>query len=505
MGMFGSFARWMGFGHSVTEAADAPADAAPAAVTRQGYEYGVPIGGMTEYNQGNAGHDLDDLTELYQATVTCPWAGAAVNAIARTITAGGASLVWVPDVEADGEQKVPPRPREVIRCQRLLDFCNERETFVQICRGIIADLCTFGDSYTEVAWFLGEPIALWSLDAPSMRIIADEHGEITGYVQVTETGQRAEFKPWQVIHISMDSPRSGLTGLGLVEQAMLPITNWIFAKALEKERWRQGDPPNLHVDLPASMSDGESKRWLSGFRLRNRGSKNVGNPVVTRAGGKVQELQRTSTKDLLEALRGSRDEILAAMGVPPAKAGVIESGNIGGGTGESQDKTFQLTTCQPIAEIVLAALNWAIVQQGFGITDWKLKFGTVDWRDSKVVEEIYDKRVRNGLWSLNRGRAEIGEPPTDGGDEPAVVEREAIVLWRDMEHMSKAVVAKVAAPAVAAGIQVPGTSLRTLPGSGPQAAGRPSGMDPAEHRAAFRARLKEALAAYREADEAEAA
>jgi len=489
----GRIARFFGFGRndSITEAA-ADAPATPPTAARSGYEFGIPFGGTTEYNQGDGGNQVDDLTELYQAAVACPWAGASVNAIARTITAGGAQIVWVPDADVDGEEEAPPRPPEVIRCQKLLKFCNQRETFVQICRGMVADLATFGDSYVEVAWFLGEPIALWSLDAPSMRIIADEHGEVSGYVQITEQGQRAEFEPHEVIHVSMDSPRSGLTGLSLVEQALLPITTWLFAKALEKERWRQGDPATLHVDFPSGMSDGEQKRWTAMFRQRNRGPKNVGTPITTRAGAKVQELQKMSTKDLLEALRGSRDEIIAAMGVPPAKVGIVESGNIGGGTGESQDKTFQLTTCQPIAELVLAALNFAILQQGFGITDWVIKFGAVDWRDSKTVEEIYDKRVRNGLWSLNRGRAEIGEPPVDGGDDPVVVMSEHVVAWHDMERYSQTTIARAAAPAVASGIAVPGVALRpppTPPGPGASRA------ETEAYRAERRARLREALTA----------
>ena len=69
-------------------------------------------------------------------------------------------------------------------------------------------------------------------------------------------------------------------------------------------------------------------------------------------------------------------------GVPPAKASIIESGNLGGGTGEAQDKSFRVNTCAPIAELVLEKLNFAIVRMGFGIEGWRLKFEDIDWRDS---------------------------------------------------------------------------------------------------------------------------
>jgi hypothetical protein len=152
-------------------------------------------------------------------------------------------------------------------------------------------------------------------------------------------------------------------------------------------------------------------------------------------------LQRGAMKDCLDFLDQKRDEILAGYGCPPAQAGVIESGNLGGGTGEEQRKTFITNTCQPIAELVLEKINFYIVARGFGVTGWHLKFRDVDMRDSKVVEEIRDLRLRNGSWTQNRYRADIGEPPVDGGDEAVLVDRQNLVLWKDMDAMSKAGIA----------------------------------------------------------------
>jgi hypothetical protein len=508
---------WLGFGSrsDVAEAAPEAESAAPSA-RRIGYESGVPLGGTTEYNQGSAGDPADDLTQLYDAYVACPWAGAGINAIARTVTAGGLITDWTGDNEHGG-QEVPEKPPQVARLEQLLAYCNPREDAVQILRGAVSDLGIFGKAFLEIAWFLGEPIAIWSLDATTMRVIADEHGEITQYVQVTDQGQKAVFEPHQVIYIALDAPRSGLDGLPLMRQALLSVTTWLFAKAAQKETYRAGDPPTIHVDFPAGQSDPDMKRWVAQYRQRNRGTRNIGNPIVTKNGGRVEELQRSKGTDLQQTLDQCRDEILSILGVPPAKVGVIESGNLGGGTGEEQDKTFQFNTCGPLGALVLEKLNYHLVLRGFGITDWKLKWGEVDWRDSKVIEEIRDKRLHSGAWTLNRYRADINEPPVDGGDEPAVVERESIVLWRDIERMSEATIAHAAAAAVTAGIDVPGVELvpepepepipaalapfadPTGPGE-PEADDVPPEEDPQEsRRAVFRARLREGLALAGEA------
>ena len=133
-----------------------------------------------------------------------------------------------------------------------------------------------------------------------------------------------------------------------------------------------------------------------------------------------------------------RDEILSIFGVPPAEAGVIESGNIGGGTGDAQHRTFQINTCGPIDELVAEPLNFSLALQAFGITDGVLKFGEVDYRDSKVVEDIRDQRLRNGAWTLNKHRAEIGEPPVPGGDDAVLVDRQNLVLWAHMAELLRA-------------------------------------------------------------------
>ncbi len=431
---------------SVSEAAaSAPATVRAATPERRGFEYGIPDGGLDEFNSGGVvGDDRRSvLTQLYESYRTCPWSWAAVNAIARTITAGGLVTDFTADDE-EGDQEVPPKPPEVLALERLLAWCNEREDIRQLLRGVIIDLLIFGDAYIEVVWLAGIPVALYSLDAPTMYPVADKHGVVSGYVQVTEMQQRAEFEPHEVIHISLDSPRSGLYGISPTEAALLPITVWLFTSATIKEVFRKGNPPNLHVDFPASNTPTEINRWVAKYLVQNLGPRNIGVPIPTKGGATVQELKMGAIAEYLSTKDQARDEILATYGVPPAEAGVIESGNIGGGTGESQRKSFIANTCSPIAALVLEKIVYAIVRNGFGIVDWTLKFKDVDMRDSKVVEEIRDKRVRNGTWTINRARAEIGEPPVEGGDDAALVAGNQVTLIRDMQaHNIAAVAAKL--------------------------------------------------------------
>lgn len=454
-------------GPPVTEAASAAATVVKpptaAQVRRAGYEYGIPLNATSTSSQIAATSERQQvLSQLHQAYMSCNWVSASVDLIARTVTAGGLQIV-ADTMDTDGD--VPPEPAEVTRIRRLVRFVNPREDMVQLLRCAATDLMLFGDAYIEVVSLLGEPVALYTLDATTMTVIADQHGEVSGYVQDVDGVRRANFDPDQVIHISLDAPRGGLYGVSPAQKVLLPVTAWLFTMATLKECFRRGDPPRVHVDLQ-DLQDADVQRWREQYSVFNLGPKAVGTPLITTGGGKVTVLDQRKVTDYLDADRQLRDQIIGAFGVPPAKLGIIESGNLGSGSGESQDKTFRVNTVIPIANLILEKLNFHLVQLGFNIAGWHLEFGEIDYRDSKVIEEIRDMRLRNGSYTLNRYRDEIGEPPVEGGDEAVLVERTGVVEWSAVGRMSEALIAKNAAPGIAAGVQVPGVALHPEPPPG---------------------------------------
>lgn len=408
---------------------------------RTGYAVGVPLGGTTEINPGGnvSSSTLDRGTfmqQLSQAYLSCTWASSCVDVIARTCTAGGIEIVY--ETNAYGDATIPDAPPEVGKVQNLLKYVNPHDDIRQLMRSVITDLLVFGDAFIEVVWVMGEPAALYPLDPTTMAVIADEHGVVKGYYQKTQTNREARFKPKEVIHIKFDSPGDTLYGVSPTQKNILPITSWLFTAALVKETMKRGDPMRAHVDWPIALPESEMKRLQQQYATRNLGAKNIGNLFETKGGAVVNEMGTNQINNWLNTLQQRRDEILSGYGVPPSKVGVIEAGNLGGGTGTQQDKTFRVNTCGPIQELVLEKMSFALLYQAYGITDWVMKFGAVDWRDDEVIENIRDMRIRNGTWTLNRGRADIGEPAVDGGDDPILVDRQNMVLWSDLKELSTA-------------------------------------------------------------------
>jgi hypothetical protein len=469
---------------------DGPRRALPA---RTGFVPGIPAGGIDEHIQSMGASTGSDrktlLEELYDCYIAVPAAWVAVQVIARTITAGGLYTDW--DADTGEGDEAPDKPPEVIALERFYAFCNDTQDIRQIMRNAIAALIVFGDALLEVGWDGPTPVGLWNLDVPTTYPRADQHGVITGWVQQTDLGQTADFEPREVIHISMDSARPGINGVGPVQAMLNPMAAWLYAAATEKEMLRKGLPPLVHVDLAAGTSPDEVTRWDNRYRARNIGTKNIGAPLISTGGGKVTELQAGKLADVLAAKAAARDEILAGCGVPPAEGGVIESGNLGGGTGDAQHRSFMLNTCDPVAGLLLEKLNFHIAVQGFGVKGWRSKFKEVDYRDSMVVEQIRDTRLRNGTWTRNRTAADIGEPPVAGGDKAVLVDRQNLVLWEDIDAMSKATVASKS-PTPGA---LPGQFSPVPQQGGPQQQG-------AESVAGQRAAVREALRAYHAAGRA---
>lgn len=466
----------------VSEAVPVPAPLTSRPVTRRGYVDGIPLGGTTPYNASTAttpgAPDRESaMTELLNAYLTCPWVSTCIDGIARTITAGGLRIEPVNTNPEEMQDPMEPPP-EVARVQALLDYVNPSDDIRQLMRRVITDALIFGDAFVEVTWVGPEPVALWPLDCQTISIMSDEHGNVgrmidgklIGYVQRTENGETVNFEPHEVIHVKLDAPGASLYGVSPTSKASVPIKTWLFAAGLIKETMKRGDPSRIHVDWPITLTDPEIRKSSAQYAARNLGPRNIGNPFETKGGAKVVELAPNKIEYWLAVRDGSRDDILSTFGVPKRKAGVAVPGSLGGAGAESgEDKTYRVTTCGPTSEIVLEKFTFALCYLAYGIKDWRISFNEIDWRDDLTIEQIRDLRLRNGSWTRDRYAKDINEPPVEGGDQAVLVDRQNLVLWKDIAALS----AKNAAPAPEPAALPPG-------GNPPPGKGQQGNNDPDE-------------------------
>jgi hypothetical protein len=461
----------------------------PKAPERLGYAEGVPVGGATATQPGdswggdfsNRSSRMDQLLGLY---VNCYPLSAGIDVIAKTATAGGLTPRPIRDINSPVNIKQSPH-NGVVAVTKLLRFVNPSMDCRQLMRGVITDMYIYGDSFTEVVYLKGQPVALFPLDPSTITVLTDDHGNPTGYSQTTKRNQTAQFGLAQVIHVRFDTPGNTIYGLSPIEKMLLPVTTWIFGASLLRMTFMKGDPLRAHVDWPIALPDVERQRFTDQYRTRNLGLSNIGTLFETKGGAEVKELGTNNISVWRTNQADTRDEILSSLGVPGSKVGVSKPGGLGGGVGLSDDRNFRINVVGPVQELVLEKFTFKLLYQAYGIEDWALYFGTVDWRDDYTLEQIRDIRIRNGTWSVNRARADIGEPPVPGGDVAVLVDRQNMVVIRDLDALSQANLAVV--QMAAAGVNAPSTSAPTstsktknAPSSGTTNPGKPDRMNPTQ-------------------------
>ena len=465
----------------------------PKVPQRLGYAEGVPNGGATATQPADAwGGDsanrharMDQLLGLY---VNCYPVSVAIDMIAKTATAGGLTPRPIRDMNSPINIRQSP-PSGVIAVTKLLRYVNPSMDSRQLMRGVLTDMYIYGDSFTEVVYLKGAPLALYPLDPSTITVLTDDHGDPTGYYQQTKRNKTANFGLSQVIHVRFDAPGNTVYGLSPIEKLILPVTTWIFGASLLRMTFMRGDPLKAHIDWPIALPDVERQRFQDQYRAKNLGLQNIGSLVETKGGAVVKELGTNAISVWRANQADVRDEILSGMGVPRSKAGVSQAGGMGGGLGESEDRNFRINTIGPAQELVLEKFSFNLLYQAYGVQDWALYFGTVDWRDDYDLERIRDLRIRNGTWSVNRARSDIGEPPIPGGDVAILVDRQNMVVIRDLDALSKAnlAVVQMAAGGVdvtqkGVGVQANTTTSKTKNAltNPPTNPGKPDRMNPAQ-------------------------
>lgn len=326
--------------------------------------------------------DFEIFNQTYEQT---SWVRAVVGVICKAVTARGYTLV-------------PTKPNaDPANAERLAEFfanCNPNDTFLEILDDITRDEYVFGNAFLEVVYGSdGKPKELWNLDATTMRVKADQHGTITGYIQSPRwsSAGRVDFSPREVIHFKLGTKGATLYGLSPLISLVLPVTVDRFAQVYNRSFFINGAKiRGAFIMKDATPEQVERNREYLQAKAKNPDQAHA--DLVLE--GEIEYKQiSVNQKDMefLELREFTRNEILAVYGVPPSKVSIIETGNIGSGTGEHQTQTFYEETILPFQMRVAEKITKHIIRDGFGIMDWAFQFNkrAIDEKDQAEIFNIY--------------------------------------------------------------------------------------------------------------------
>src|SRR6266702_298162 len=361
----------------------------------------------------------DTLYRVYEGNT---WVSACVDVISKRFTSGGWHLEEVE--HGKGQQDTHDRLKEFCLAVKLLRFL----------RATSDDLEIYGESYAEIVPGGLFP-QLHSLDCPTITYQLDEHGNILGYTQMlTQSNKKVQFKPEQIIRWWLPSKRAKMISFSPIEKLVNPTYADKSMVDWSQMFFRKGTRPSAWIQLGPESDVDDARTFVKFYKENYTGEQNAHVPPVMWGGAQLHEYGKGPIDiDFHGGRMFSREEILAGYGVPPAAIGIIESGNIGGGSGEDQDKSLRLNTVDPIKQLILEEFNQRIVVGVLGITDWIVNTKYADYRSDTQIVEVQQKRIFSGLSTPDEERQDSGKTPypKEIGSTPIIVSgREVIPLER---------------------------------------------------------------------------
>ena len=174
-----------------------------------------------------------------------------------------------------------------------------------------------------------------------------------------------------------------------------------------------GIDPKAIISFDKDMDDTAFMNELARLSaLKDEGKK--GGTLAIKGGAFTSPSINVRDMDWEKLLILSRDMIITGYGAQPAMVGVIETANLGSGSGESQKKNFK-DTLQGRAAFIEGAFNKALGHNGF---DEVFQFSELDIEDKLNRAQIENIRLQNGSLSINEVRSTYGEEPVAWGNVP---------------------------------------------------------------------------------------
>jgi len=359
-----------------------------------------------------------------------PWVSACIDVIAKRIFSGGYVVEKIDEEAKDNQQHFDVLNEFLLRI-------NPDWDFNQLGRSLVQDKLIFGECYSELTWKNGQPWQLFKIDAIPMGYIADRYGQIEQFYQELEwSRQRNYLDPQNIIRWWFPHPRSSIDPFApaekvsdavVIDKKMMTWMTSFFQKGAKFSYYFKGVADRDEAD-----------RFLVWFRQNFTGEKNAHVPPVTWGNAEIAPLGNAGAleMDFQKGLDRMRTIVFAAFGVPPAAVSIIESGNIGGGTGEDQDKSLIFNACDPVKQAFLEKLNDRIVKRGFGITDYRIGLKYADYRSDESVAKVEDLRIKNGSRTVDEIRLESGKKPyKHGGGVPFIWSSKEVVPLSRLEDL----------------------------------------------------------------------
>lgn len=371
--------------------------------------------------ESDYGHDYP-IVSGPETILKIPWVYASVRLIADTVASVNLRVYPAKAMNNLMPYQTPPNPIEDSPLAQVLNRPNPYMGRKELLKATQMWLEIFGNCY----WILdrfnikGQPERIWIVDPRNVRIVPDEKRYVVGYIYSVDGSwdpkSQIPFDPHEVIHFKENSfLLDPYYGLGTVQMIGATLELEQMRQEYDRSFFKRGARLNGVLEVPKTISQKVFERLKAEFNQLYGGAKNAHKIAILEQGTQYKPINATHVE--MEKLAGdkfSRDKILAAFGIPPAKLGIMENANFS--NSEEQNRTYLKETILPRLKLIEETINNHLANRYEGQV---VLFDNIIPVDEDGLAKRASLLSTAGLLTVNELRGLLGFPPVDGGDELA--------------------------------------------------------------------------------------
>ena len=278
----------------------------------------------------------------------------------------------------------------------LLELPNPNMSYNELIQITTINLALLGNQYWNLVGTQEKtpisaknpPAEIWWVKPQQIQPKPNADGTIKAYTFTSPIGKEKDIDPSEIIHFKMANPGSYHLGLGIMEPLMGTTTVEFNAMTFQRHFMENDGTPPYIFEHPGDPSPEQRKAFFRDWDERHKGPKKVNKPGMTWGGMKANVIGATMKDAQYPELRKmNREEMLAALGVPPSVVGLLEYANYS--NMEVQQKKFWEDTVIPILGIIADKLTLRLAP----LFDERIWF-EFDYSDIKVLQEDRERQSR---------------------------------------------------------------------------------------------------------------
>lgn len=325
-----------------------------------------------------------------------------------------------------GWRLLPNENSDQCDVEKLMSFfrkCNPDLSLDEVLYQVMVDLECLGNAYLEVTREpSGALSGLYHVPAHTVRLMADG-----GFVQL-KGSKRMNFSKFgeiytldgegmplsEMIHLAKYNPASTYYGLPDSVPAIGSTMGDLMARDFNINFFDNNASPQYCLMISGGILSPKDKEDLQEYfsNLKGNPHKTMILQLPKDVTGDLKPISTSPREASFAEFRAmNRDLMVVAHGVPPHLLGIIESGNLGGGTGESQLSNFKSLVISPRQRFLSERITRLIIKKGFGIENVSFAFNEMDAEDEMKNAQIQKMLIETGVMTVGEARASLGLVP----------------------------------------------------------------------------------------------